>query len=398
MAAPQAQPPTTMDEVRAQVTSLLPMIKKHAAENERERKIAPEVIEALRAAGAFRIASPRRHGGLEAGLRSMMELSALIAEADGGTSWVVTLSNVNAWATGIYPKETVDEIYAEGPDRVLGGVIAPSATARRVPGGYRVSGKWPYASASLHADWCAGGVWVEDEDGEVEDQGLVMIPRGELEVEDTWYVAGMRSSGSNTAVAKEVFVPEHRLVSLLPVSSGSYLAEHPDSAFYRSAYGPMLVLVLVGPQLGLGRAALDIAVSKASQKALAYTNIERQSDSVAFQLMVAEAATKIDTAHLHAFRAADDVIRYAEAGVFPEFDARARMRADSAVALRSITGAIDILLDACGASSFAEVNPLQRIWRDSNVGARHAVILPQVSMETYGKALLSRTDHITSII
>lgn len=388
----------TADDVLDRVGALQPLIREHSAQNERDRKVSDEVIVALRDAGAFRLAAPRRFGGLEAGLRAMLDLSALIAEADGGTSWVTTLSNINAWSTCLYDTAAVDEMYADGPDAILSGVVSPGGTARKVPGGYVVNGQWPYSSASLHAQWVSGGVWEVDDDGDEIDQSMVVMPISDVQIKDTWYVAGMRASGSNTIIAEEVFVPEHRLSSMLPVVSGGYIEQYPDNPFYRAAFAPMLVLVLVGPQLGFGRAALDIAVTKASTKALAYTNIEQQADSVAFQLLVAEAATKIDTAHLHAYRAVDDIERYAEQGIYPDFAARARMRADSAVALTSINSAINTLLNACGASSFADVNPMQRIWRDSNVGQRHAVMLPQVSMETYGKALLGRTDHITAIL
>ncbi|MCG7597546.1 oxidoreductase [Mycobacterium sp. PSTR-4-N] len=388
----------TADDVLDRVGALQPLIREHSAQNERDRKVSDEVIAALRDAGAFRLAAPRRFGGHEAGLRAMLDLSALVAEADGGTSWVTTLSNINAWSTCLYETATVDEMYADGPDTILSGVVSPGGTARKVPGGYIISGQWPYSSASLHAQWVSGGVWEIDEDGDEIDQAMVVMPISDVQIKDTWYVAGMRASGSNTIIADEMFVPEHRLSSMLPVISGGYLEQYPDNPFYRAAFAPMLVLVLVGPQLGFGRAALDIAVGKASGKALAYTNIERQTDSVAFQLLVADAAAKIDTAHLHAYRAADDVERYATEGTYPDIQARARMRADAAVALTSINDAINTLLNACGAGSFAEVNPMQRIWRDSNVAARHAVTLPHVSMETYGKALLGRVDHITAIV
>ncbi|MCV7173717.1 oxidoreductase [Mycobacterium manitobense] len=388
----------TAADVLDRVRALQPLIREHSAQNERDRKVSNEVIAALQDAGAFRLAAPRRFGGLEAGLRAMLDLSALIAEADGGTSWVTTLSNINAWSTCLYDEAVVAEIYANGPDTILSGVVSPGGTARKVAGGYVINGQWPYSSASLHADWVSGGVWEVDGDGDEIDQAMVVMPIADVEIKDTWYVAGMRASGSNTIVADEVFVPDHRLSSMLPVVSGGYLEQYPDNPFYRAAFASMLVLVLVGPQLGFGRAALDIAVTKASAKALAYTNIEHQADSVAFQLLVADAASKIETAHLHAYRAADDVERYAAQGVYPDFAARARMRADSAVALTSINSAINILLNACGAGSFADVNPMQRIWRDSNVGQRHAVMLPQVSMETYGKALLGKTDHITAIL
>ncbi|MDA2892904.1 oxidoreductase [Mycolicibacterium sp. BiH015] len=388
----------TVDDVLDRVGALQPLIRQHSVRNESDRRVSEEVIAALRDAGAFRLAAPRRFGGLEAGLRAMLDLSALIAEADGGTAWVTTLSNINAWSTCLYDPATVDEIYADGPDTILSGVVSPGGTAHKVPGGYVITGQWPYSSASLHAQWVSGGVWEIDEDGDEIDQAMVVMPISDVQIKDTWYVAGMRASGSNTIIAENVFVPEHRLNSMLPVISGGYLEQYPDNPFYRAAFAPMLVLVLVGPQLGFGRAALDMAISKASTKALAYTNIEQQTDSVAFQLLVADAATKIDTAHLHAYRAADDVERYAEQGIYPDIQARARMRADAAVALTSINDAINTLLNACGAGSFADVNPMQRIWRDSNVAARHAVTLPHVSMETYGKALLGRVDHLTAIV
>jgi alkylation response protein AidB-like acyl-CoA dehydrogenase len=115
-------------------------------------------------------------------------------------------------------------------------------------------------------------------------------------------------------------------------------------------------------------------------------------------MQIAEAAMLIDTAHLHAYRAADDIDRYAELGSYPDMITRTRVRADTGWAIEHITKAIDILVSAHGAGSFAEVNPLQRIWRDSNVAARHAVTLPAVSYEVYGKALLGRDDQITPLV
>ena len=385
-----------LDNLRA----LVPELKANAFENEKARRLSDDTLDALRLAGAFRVAAPKRFGGLETNLRTMLDVSAIIAEGDAGASWVTTLSNVNDWAVGLYDDQAQAEVYADGPDAIIAGVVSPGGTARPVPGGYLVSGTWPYASASLHSNWFTGGVLINDDDGDLLDQGMALIPRSDYRIDDTWFVAGMRASGSNTVVAEDVFVPEHRMLSMIPAFSGSNVADRTDSAFARSAFGPMLVMVLVGPQLGMGRAALELVRTKAAGKALAYTVFERQADSVAFQMMLAEAALKVDTAHLHAYRAAEDVQRAAEAGEYPDLLSRARIRGDAAVALRSITEALNILIDATGAGAFADANALQRIWRDSNVAARHAVMLPRVSIETYGKALLGVElhDHITPII
>nr|WP_254925541.1 MULTISPECIES: oxidoreductase [unclassified Rhodococcus (in: high G+C Gram-positive bacteria)] len=362
--------------------------------------MSDDIIEDLRRAGAFRVATPRQFGGLESNLRTMLDVSSIIAEGDAGASWVTTLSNVNAWAVGLFNEQARDDVFCDSPDAVVAGVLAPTVNARAVPGGYRVTGKWPYSSGSLHSDWCAGGVLLLDDDDTMIDQGMVLLPRSDYVIEDTWYVTGMRASGSNTVVVDDTFVPEHRMLSMLTIMSGSYVAERVDSEFARSAFGPMLITVLVGPQLGMGRAALEIVRTKATEKSLAYTTFDRQADSVGFQMLVAEAAIKIDTAHLHAYRAADDVEEWAEHGEYPDLLSRARIRGDAAVALRSINEALTLLLDAMGSGGFAEANALQRIWRDSNVAARHAVTMPRVSIETYGKALLGAPlhEHITPII
>jgi alkylation response protein AidB-like acyl-CoA dehydrogenase len=115
-------------------------------------------------------------------------------------------------------------------------------------------------------------------------------------------------------------------------------------------------------------------------------------------LQIAQAAMLIDTAHLHAYRAADDIDRAAASGIYPDMIIRTRVRADTGYVAEKITQAIDLLLWAHGAGSFAETSPLQRIWRDSAVAARHAVSLPLVGYEVYGKALLGIENDVTALV
>lgn len=211
-------------------------------------------------------------------------------------------------------------------------------------------------------------------------------------------MADMKSTGSNCLIARDVFVPTHRIASVPPAIEGHYGTEHTDETFYRSAFVPVLALVLAGPQVGLGRAALEIVTEKAATKPISYTYYTTQADSVAFQLQIAEAAMLLDTAHLHAYRAADDIDKAAACGTYPDFTGCARVRADTGWAAEHVTRAIDILLSAHGAGAFADSSPLQRIWRDSSVAARHAVVLSVVGYEVYGKALLGRDDHITPLV
>jgi alkylation response protein AidB-like acyl-CoA dehydrogenase len=394
---PDAGIPSDADLV-AGVRELLPLLRENAARGEQDRRVAQESIDALTAAGVFKIAQPRRYGGYQTSMRTMLDVSAAVGEADGGTSWAVTLLNVCAWLTGLFPRQAQDDVWGDDPGAMVCGVLAPTAETRTVEGGLQVTGRWFYASGSWHARWAVLGIPVTDDAGEVVDQAVALIPLSDLEYEETWFVAGMKSTGSNCLIAKDIFVPTHRILSVPPAIEGNYGTELTDETLYRSALVPILALVLAGPQLGMGREALRIVTEKAPRKPISYTFYTAQTDSVAFQLQLAEAALMIDTAHLHAYRAADDIDRAAASGVYPDFLARARVRADTGWAIEHITKAIDTLLSAHGAASFAEVNSLQRIWRDSTVAARHAVILPIVGYEVYGKALLGREDHITPLV
>src|ERR1700734_3831618 len=393
LATAGGEPPATpsSDELVARVRELHPLLRANAAAGEENRRVGQETMQALQQAGVLRIAQPRRYGGYETSMRTMLDVSAAVGEADGGTSWVVTLLNVCSWLVGLYPGRAQDDVWQDHPDALVSGVLAPTAETRKVDGGYRVTGRWYWNSGSWHADWAVLGLPLTDASGEVVDQAVALIPRTDLELEETWFVAGMKSTGSNCLIATDVFVPEHRIMSVPPAIEGHYGTEFSDEAFYRSAFVPILALVLAGPQLGLGRAALELVRQKAATKPISYTFYTAQTDSVAFQLQLAEAAMRIDTAHLHAYRAADDIDQAAARGEYPHFLARARVRADTGWAIEHITKAIDLLLSAHGASSFAEANPLQRIWR-------HAVILPVIGYEVYGKALLGRDDHITPLV
>ncbi|MGW4525491.1 acyl-CoA dehydrogenase family protein [Amycolatopsis sp. NPDC004378] len=387
----------TAEQVLARIADLRPLLAKNAAQGEADRRVVEESIAALTDAGAFKIAQPRRYGGYGLPVRAMLDVSAAVGEADGGTAWVVALSNVCGWLAGLFSPQAQDDVWGANPDAKVSGVLSPTAETTKVDGGWRVTGRWYYNSGSWHADWAALGVPLTDERGEVVDQGTALLPRTDLGFEDTWFVAGMRSSGSNCLIADDVFVPAHRVLSVPPAIGGQYANGEPEEDLFRAALVPVLTLVLAGPQLGLGRKALQIVREKAARKPISYTNYATQADSVAFQLQLAEAAMRIDTAHLHAYRAADD-IDAGSAGAYPDLEARARTRADTGWAVENITRAIDILLSAHGAGSFAEVNPLQRIWRDSAVAARHAIVLPAVNYEVYGKALLGRDDQITPLI
>lgn len=386
-------------ELVARIKEIQPLLRKNAAQGEGDRRVVEESVQALAKAGIFKTCVPKRYGGYETSTKTMLDVSSAVAEADGGTSWIVALTNGCAWLASLFSEQAQNDIFGADPNARVSGVLAPTAEVRKVKGGYRVSGRWYYNSGSLHATWAVLGIPVTNDAGEVVDQGLALIPMTDATVEDTWFVAGMKSSGSNCIVVEDAFVPQHRILSVPAAIEGGYGNEHvKDEPFYRASFVPVLALLLIGPQLGLARAALDIVREKAAKKPISYTFFETQTASVGFQLQIAEAAMLIDTAHLHAYRAAADIDEAAARGVYPDYLIRARVRADTGWVAEHVTKAIDLLMYAHGAGGFADVNPLQRIWRDSAIAARHAVVLPQIGYEVFGKALLGVDEPITPLV
>ncbi|MEA2178816.1 MAG: hypothetical protein QOG77_2113 [Solirubrobacteraceae bacterium] len=393
--------PVTHDELIQRAVDLQPLLAKNAAQTELDRRVVEENIQAIKDAGLLKLTVPKRFGGYEVPIRTKIEVSAALAEACGSTAWVTGLTNVCNWLVGTYPDAAQQEIFGADPDARVAGVLAPSPDIEKVEGGYIVSGRWAWSSGSLHATWALGGVIQLGPDGVPIDIGTVLMPMSELTIEDTWFVAGMKGTGSNTVVADRVFVPEHRYMSVPPAIQGTgYLTEHTDEALYRSAYVPVLALILVGPLLGLGRAALKIAIEKAPKRAVSYTRLATQRDSTAFQLKLSEAAMTLDDAVLHAYRAADDIDSWAARGEWMPYLIRARVRADTGWTSKRVREAISLVLDAHGASGFADVSPMQRIWRDANTAGRHAVVNGLVSEEVYGKALLGLgpDEQVTDLV
>lgn len=169
--APARVPTDT--ELVARAREIAPLLRKNAAAGELDRRVVDESIQAMTDAGLFRLATPKRYGGYETSMKTILDISAEIGAADGGTAWVQTLTNVCAWMTGLFPVKAQDEVFGADPDTKVSGVVAPTATTMKVDGGYRVTGRWYYNSGSWLATWAVLGIPVTDVDGEVVDQGLV---------------------------------------------------------------------------------------------------------------------------------------------------------------------------------------------------------------------------------
>ena len=371
----------------AKAAALFDTIRPRAQENEDQRFVSPDVADTIGAEKLFHIVVPKRHGGAGANFRTFIDAVAEIGRADGGTGWATALLNVCAWVVTLFPERAQNEVFTGNPLNRVCGVFAPSSTAERVDGGYRVTGEWTYASGSTHAQWCTVGIPLGvDADGEP-IPALALVPMTDITIKDVWHVAGMRASGSNTLVAKDIFVPDYRVQSFEDLATGNFANGDPVEPSQHASFLPVAEIILVAVQIGLARAAIDLTLQKGATKSVSYTVFKHAKDSPAHQVKLAEAVSAADQAYLLVVRACADIDRAARDRVPLDMRTRGRVRMDAGQAAQLSREAINRLLSVNGAGSFALVNHLQRIWRDSEVASRHAFVLPEFASLIYGRAL-----------
>lgn len=385
-------------------TALRELLERHRVAGDEQRRLTDEVMAGLAGAGLSRMWVPRRFGGWECDLRTMVDTTIEVTKGDPSAGWVHWILGCGDWLVGLFPEACQKEVYATGPDTRVCSVFAPSATAHRVAGGWTVGGRWSPASGCAHAQWAMLGFprpdAAENEHPDGGNLGFALIPMSELRVEDTWFTTGMRGTGSNTLSGERLFVPDHRVLSVMPAVRGDLACQDGEAAGprYRSAFLPTLVTHMMGPYIGMARAALELVAKDASTRGISFTAYGRRSDSTAFQLAVAEASARVDAATALAHSAADSIDAQAAAGTYPDVVARARVRLHFGHVVAQCCEAVDLLVSAHGASAFAEPNPLGGIVRDIQTASRHAFASPVVNKEVFGRALLGVEENITEFI
>ena len=385
-------------EVLARVEAILPALADAAADAEAERDLTPESFAALVESGALRLFAPQRAGGYEAGYRTYVESTVLLARACGSSAWLSFILNHGDWQTGQMSAAVQERVWAGNSASAKVAVpLAPMPgwRAERHDGGTTVSGDWPYSSGSSHASWALIGFPLLDDDGSQTDNMIGLINTSGIPVRDTWHVAGMAGTGSNTFEIRDVFIPDEETITLSAIMSHRFETPHTAEAQYHMDSGVIFHVATLVPVVSLAKAALDLTLERITTrpKPVTYTFYADTTKSAATQFAMARATWLIETA-LEQTRATADAIdaQALTARPFPAID-RARFAMRSAQAHRMCREGVDLLLDVQGAGAFALNNPLQRIWRDMHVASRHGLSVPGMKQELYGRALLGADEQ-----
>jgi alkylation response protein AidB-like acyl-CoA dehydrogenase len=377
------------EHMLADIQELAPSITSRVTEIETGRRIPPDLVETLRSIGVFRMLVPHSHGGLEFDLPTALDIIRVLGRIDGSVGWTVMIGNGSSIFAPLLQREIYDQVYQNGPDAIIAGSIQPAGTAKAEPGGWRVNGRWPFASGCLHADWMAGFCVMTEggkpipgpagEGGPPLIRGF-MLPARDWQIEDTWYVAGLKGTGSHHIAITDMSVPAANFFDLAndaPCLSGP---------LYQAV--PQLLPLLHGANtVGMAEGALDELVELANTGRQQFRAAVPMRDSETFQGELGRVAAEVRAARAFLEAQAAGHWHHALTGTLKD---EALLTQSTQTAIWLVTTCVRVA-DACfalgGASALYETSPLQRRLRDLHAAAQHAVA-QQRHYASAGKLLL----------
>lgn len=364
----------------AAVRTVADLAREVAPRTEAGRALAPELLDAIREAGLFRLGVPRSLGGAEADPASTLAAAETIARGDASAGWCVSIAATSGLLAAYLPAAGASEVFGD-PQSVAAGVWAPKGRGVAVDGGVVVSGRWSFCSGVQHADWLFAGF--------VHPCGALKVaalPKSSLEVLDTWHTTGLRGTGSHDSVARDVFVPDRRILSVLdgpPAGVG---------ALYRFPVFGFFALSVAAAALGNAFGALEDFVMLAGHRSpLGSSRTLAERTSV--QAAVAEAEASLRAARAFFYEAVSSAW---QAGSDVPVGVRSALRLAATHATRTARAVVADLYDLAGGGAIYDDAPLQRRFRDAHTATAHFQV-NAASYELPGKVLLgvpARTEQL----
>jgi alkylation response protein AidB-like acyl-CoA dehydrogenase len=385
----------SVDPVAA-ARDLLPALCARADEIERLRHLPRDLSDTLAAAGLYRLWAPVECGGLELPPRPVLETFETLATADASTAWCVFIAVTSATALARIPPATARSVFAT-PTTVLAGAFAPRGTAvatGATGGGWRVDGQWQWGSNIHNADWVLGGCRLMRDGAPARlpngapRTAMVLVPAADVELLDTWHVAGLCGTGSTDFAMHGVVVPDDRLVDLQtkPQAAG---------ALYAFPQFTLLAMGIAAVALGLGRAAIDELIALAASKTPAGGS-RPLAQRPAAQADVARAEASLRSGRAFFHEAVASAWASAGAGGHVPLAARRDVRLATTHAVGAAVRAVDLCYDLGGGTSVYRRSPLQRIFRDVHTLTQHVMVGP-ATLELTGRRLFGLETDTTML-
>ena len=370
---------TAVHDLAAQVRSLSQQI-------ETQRRLPQSLVDAMAAAGLFRLLIPRSLDGLEVDVSTFIRTIEATAALDGSVGWSAMIGATGGLTSGYLPPETAQEIYGGDPHIVTAGALAPHGRARPVEGGYRVTGRWPFNSGCEYCAWLMGNCIIHTADGAPRlrsdgqpDIRLMLFPAAEADIIDTWSVSGLRGSGNHDIAVRNLFVPAPRTVAY-----GLEPPTQPGPLYAFPTFG-LLAIGVASVAVGIARGSLDCLLAVARTKIP--TGGRRPLRERPFvHMQLAQAQARFQAARAGLLAAAQEIWNMACRGEAVSLEQRAAVRLAANHATSESAAVVDAMYTLAGTSAIWDTSPLQRAFRDIHVLTQHAVIAPPL-YELAGRVL-----------
>src|SRR6201996_8639426 len=367
--------------------ALIPQLRERAARTEELRRLPPETERDLHDAGLFRVVQPKRVGGYEFDYVALVDCADAIGQADASVAWNFANLASHHWMLAMFDKRAQDLVWNKDVNALIASsFIFPAGRARKVEGGYRLSGSWPFSSGVDSSEWnMLASVVSSDDEADGIEYRLFLLPKKDYRIVDTWHSAGLRGTGSNDVAVDDAFVAEAMTVAVSDLTGGPTPGSTVNpNALYALPVFSLFPYVLSGVALGNAQACLDDYIDVARNRASTY-NRAKLADMQSTQIKIAEASAKIDAARLIMRSNCIGAMADAGRGHIPDIAAKTRLRRDGAFSVNLCTEAVSMLFSASGARGLFTSGVLQRQFRDAHAINSHLAFNFDAAGTHYGR-------------
>ena len=353
-------------DILANAVAVAPRLREQAAENERLRRLSSETVDALRRAGAFRMPMPGAWGGPEVDILTQTEIIETLSAADGSAGWCAMIGSDSGFYSAFLDDDVGRALYPD-LDMVTAGGVVPAGRLDVVPGGYRLSGRFTFASGIHHAGVVAagavafdGGAMVTGPDGRPKWR-VALMAKESFEVIDTWHTTGLAGSGSCDYVAENLFVPAEQTFAFADGAKR-------DGPLY--AWPGMFIANAPGVPLGIARAALEVAKGVWADKMIV-PDLRPARDDPRVRAALSRAEAMVGAARSYHYDVLGSLWDTVVAGDQPTLDQRAALAGSFPHTFQTCRDAVALLYEEIGSQSVYRSCPLDRHLRDLVTVGQH---------------------------
>jgi len=381
--------PFSYDELFGRAEQLLPKLRERAAKCEELRRMPDETVRDLHDTGLFRFQQPKRVGGSELDFVAAITIGALLAKACASSAWNFVNLGTHHLILAMFPPQAQDDVWKASADTLMAtSFVFPAAKAKKVEGGYVISGRWPFSSGVDHCEWNILAGLARLDDNAPPEQRIFLLHKSQYKIIDNWFAGGLRGTGSKDVEAIEQFVPEHRTLAVADTKGGwTPGSEVNPAAIYRMPVFALFPYYLSGVALGIADGMIEGFTRSARERAGKMTGarvIEIQST----QIRLAEAAAYARASRVFMEGNCREAQALTEAGKVPDLLTKARYRVEGAYAVDFATRAVDLVFGLSGASGLYESGDTARAFRDAHAVRQHFSFNTDIAGTTFGRIAL----------